>query len=1114
MPTINGTAGDDTLNGTSGDDTINGLAGNDTLSGGLGNDVLDGGAGDFDTASYLDASPILGVVVDLTVAGPQNTIGAGTDTLTGIENIIGSNGHDQLTGDANSNVISGRDGLDVITGGGGSDSLDGGIGGDVYIIRSADEHGAAEIHDSGFSGVDTVRFTTTVDETLTLHQGDTGIENVAISTAAGDPSGTAAINIDASAVQNGLFIGGNAGANTLIGTAFADQLGGFDGNDGLQSGDGNDSIDGGNGNDIADGGAGNDTVFGGAGDDHLSGGGGDDTMIGGTGQDAMWGGDGNDTYQVDDVNDVALEKSTNVGTDTVLASVSYTLNLHIENLGLTGDAGINGTGNDADNEIVGNNSANTLAGLGGADTLSGFDGDDLLQGGAGADELDGGLGNDTLQGGTGSDQLEGGGGTHLFKFQLGDGSDTVVDLTAGETVQINGYTAAQSITQAGPNVVLVLSGTDQLTFSNTTVAAVQAAVQFNGGLVLTGTDGPDTLTGTEFDDTISGGFGPDTISGLGGNDTLDGGEDGDSIDGGDGNDTINGGAGGDFIHGGSGDDIIFAGPGNPFGFPQFTFDEAGNDTVYGGADQDVFFGSAGDDFYDGGTGGFDLDSIGYSDATAGIVVDLRLATGQVQGGNLGVDTLVEIEEIVGSAFNDVMTAGDDFVIFRGGGGDDVLTSGALGGQLSGGEGNDVLAGGGGVDTADYGGANAGVTVSLLMEGPQDTGGGGVDTLSNIENFTGTAFADVLIGNDAANELSSDGGADILIGHGGNDTLGGFGDNVYYIAGDGNDNVFTDFFSSETVEFRAGDDQDKVWDIDSSDIVKIYGYSSAQSITQVGGDVLVVFSTTDQITFRHADVATVQSVLQFVNGTGGDDTLTGGPGDDNLAGLGGNDTLNGLGGNDTLDGGAGNDTLDGANRLRHGSYASGASAVTVSLAVVGAQNTGGAGIDTLINIENLIGSAANDSLTGNAADNVIEGGGGNDSSSALRASDTASYAGAASAVTINLDDVRPAKYARRRHGHADRHREAAGSAFNDTLTWRRGGATRCQRPRRQRRAQWRRWCRHHDRGFGRRPLLYRQFGDQLVEAAGEGDDMGVRARDVHAGAGRQRRDAGRAQPELD
>ena len=112
--------GNDTLDGGAGNDTLVGGAGNDILIGGTGNDVLIGGAG-IDTADY--SRTIDGVTVNLNLSVAQDTVHAGADTLSGIENLTGSKYNDTLTGDSNDNVITGGLGNDVLTGGNGSDTF-------------------------------------------------------------------------------------------------------------------------------------------------------------------------------------------------------------------------------------------------------------------------------------------------------------------------------------------------------------------------------------------------------------------------------------------------------------------------------------------------------------------------------------------------------------------------------------------------------------------------------------------------------------------------------------------------------------------------------------------------------------------------------------------------------------------------------------------------------------------------------------------------------------------------------------------------------------------------------------------------------------------------------
>ena len=112
--------GNDTLDGGAGNDTLVGGAGNDILIGGAGNDILIGGAGS-DTADY--SSTIGSVTVNLSLGVAQDTVHAGADTLSGVENLTGSRYDDTLTGDSNANVITGGLGNDILTGGNGSDTF-------------------------------------------------------------------------------------------------------------------------------------------------------------------------------------------------------------------------------------------------------------------------------------------------------------------------------------------------------------------------------------------------------------------------------------------------------------------------------------------------------------------------------------------------------------------------------------------------------------------------------------------------------------------------------------------------------------------------------------------------------------------------------------------------------------------------------------------------------------------------------------------------------------------------------------------------------------------------------------------------------------------------------
>jgi Ca2+-binding RTX toxin-like protein len=180
--------------------------------------------------------------------------------------------------------------------------------------------------------------------------------------------------------------------NAVNGSSSSETVNGTSGDDHINAGAGNDSVNGGEGNDILDGGIGNDRLAGGPGDD---------------------------TYIVDSSRDVAIENAGQ-GQDTIKSSVNYTLTVNIENITLTGNANIDGTGNNLDNVITGNSGNNLLKGL---------DGNDTLIGSAGNDTLMGGKGNDILTGGDGSDSFLFGSGAIFNSSDFG--VDNISDFTKG-----------------------------------------------------------------------------------------------------------------------------------------------------------------------------------------------------------------------------------------------------------------------------------------------------------------------------------------------------------------------------------------------------------------------------------------------------------------------------------------------------------------------------------------------------------------------------------------------------------------------------------------------------------------------------------------------------------
>ncbi len=155
------------------------------------------------------------------------------------------------------------------------------------------------------------------------------------------------------------------------------------------------------------------------------------------------------------------------------------------------------------------------------------------------------------------------------------------------------------------------------------------------------------------------------------------------------------------LTGTNGDDIIMAGPGNNIlnggdGNDVLTAG-TGNNQMHGGNGNDLLFSGTGNDLLDGGAG---LDTVSYAHATAGVTVNLGLATGQITGG-AGTDTLMALENLVGSNFNDFLTGNGNNNLISGGLGNDTLKGEGGDDILIGGPGNNTLTGGPGADTFQY-----------------------------------------------------------------------------------------------------------------------------------------------------------------------------------------------------------------------------------------------------------------------------------------------------------------------------------------------------------------------------------------------------------------------------
>lgn len=740
-----------------------------------------------------------------------------------------------------------------------------------------------------------------------------------------------------------LNINGTAGADGLSGSAASDTINGLGGNDLLIGLDGNDTLNGGDDN---------------------------DTLVGGTGNDLLDGGNGIDTISYENVvgvfAGVLVELANNItynginadpGSDT-LVSIENVIgsNLYDE---LIGDGGANVlSGRIGDDLIEGNGGDDTLNGDAGMDILWGGDGNDIIEGGDGDDGapqggggliygLRGGAGDDIIRGGAGHD-LALDGGTGIDFIYGGDGRDFIF-ITSGDTIYGDADDDTFSISSdngSDAEFVLVDGGTGIDTASismqgRLSGTAIDLSLTWTGGNGVVGTgivrniERLNSVHGSNFDDVITIGDAYTATGvqmfGLAGNDNLTGGGGGDTLSGNQGNDIIAGRGGSDYLWGGDGDD-----------------------NIDGGAGADRVIGDAGSDALNGGNG---TDRVEYEGSGSGVVASLASGTGS--GGFAQGDTYVSIENLLGSHFDDVLT-GDRYAnvligglgsdTLWGGTGDDVLQGGGGNGNggllgpgtpdylnvLIGGVGADTLIGGVGFDTASYVGSHAAVTVNLLT----GTGSGADaqgDTLTAVENVTGSSHND---------NLTGDAGANVLDGGAGSDALNG---------GDGTDTAsWASAAAGVTVNLTTG-----------------------VHTGEAAGDAMTSIEILEGSAFNDSLI-----------GGSAVDTLHGGAGDDALEGRDGDDMLGGGMGADALNGGAGTDTAD----YRTGTLFSqppGVAAVTVNL-LTGLGSGGHAQGDTYVSIENIIGSGFNDTLTGNAGNNVITGDLGADTIDGGAGIDTADY----------------------------------------------------------------------------------------------------------------------------
>ena len=458
----------------------------------------------------------------------------------------------------------------------------------------------------------------------------------------------------------------------------------------------------------------------------------------------------------------------------------------------------------------------------------------------------------------------------------GDGTVTIVvdgfEITYSSTLSIDGITTADLLPVAGVSSIHIHN----------------APAGVNGGVIADVVQGAGgDVNGTAVNPLF------DTGDGNVFNEVVE--SDNDLIDGGAGDDSISGGSGDDILRGNSGNDTIVGGEGN-----DALNGGGGDDTLSGGAGDDFFVGIGGTDSIDGGSGNDTNSFQGIGSAvTATVTAD---GSGTASYGSVN-ETFVGIENLTGSANDDVLTAsgnfdtvlrglegndllsgntGDDLLI--GNDGDDILRGGAGNDSIAGGEGNDSLNGGGGDDF-------------LAGEGGNDffVGIGGTDTISGGVGFDTNSFQEIEVG--VTVRLNDDGSGSAQHG-----SANEFFTGIDRLVGSSNDDVLIVTGSRGTQ--LIGLEGDDLLIGGSGDDVLIGGEGDDLLNARGGDDIIFGGLGNDTVNAGDGD--------DFARGDEGDDSIAGGAGDDFLVGSEGNDRLFGSEGLDFLFGGLGDDEIFGGD----------------------------------------------------------------------------------------------------------------------------------------------------------------------------------------------------------
>ncbi|GGB94156.1 beta strand repeat-containing protein [Pseudoduganella buxea] len=812
-------------------------------------------------------------------------------------------------------------------------TLAGGAGDDAYLVYSS----ATKVIEQPGEGNDTI-FTTLASYTLGAN-----VENLEHETAIGFV-GTG------NALDN-LILGHN-GNDRLDGGDGNDTLGGFDGNNTLLGGAGNDYLEAGGTTDLLDGGTGDDTLFGNDGKSTLIGGTGDDRFValgmeglvdGGAGADRIWMPGSRKDYAVIRLNDNDTQLLDATGKAVVLRGVETIQFIDktyaIESLRAKGASALAET-------ITTTGDGQLLAGGGGNDTyVIGHAAAIVLEAATGGIDTVRTTGSMGLAANVENLELLGnadlwGTGNDLKNTITGNDGNNLLDGGAGADTMRGGLGSDLYIVDNAADVIVEgLDAANVYDMVETTLATYTLGqnvedLRYAGTAAFTGT----------------GNAANNYLHGAGGNDKLTGNAGNDGLIGNGGNDSLQGGTGSDLLRGG-----------------------AGNDTLDGGA-----------------IAGNDLNRASYVDATAG--VNVNLATGRASDGLKGTDTLVNINGVQGSEYDDTITGSTALVAesFDLRGGNDSVDGGAITDTLGYANRNMVF----------YGFSTEAVTVDL---GRQTATGAdtGSDMLVNINQVVGGRGHDSITGSDSALIEWLEGGA-------GNDTLdGGAGtDFVSYINTGGR--AVTVNLGTQTATDASGN-TDTLANIEG-----VLGTNFNDTITGSDGTAIEIFTgnggndvidgaggidLADYLSSTTA-VAVDLAAQSAQDGLGGTDRLLGIEG---VRGSGLHDTLQGSDADESFNGRAGNDVLDGRGGFDVADYFDARAGVTASL-VTGKASDGFGGTDTLLAIEGLSGSRDfADRLTGNGGHNLLSGLGGNDTLDGGAGNDTLAGNGGNDSLQGGLGD---------------------------------------------------------------------------------------------------------------